>query len=429
MQLRTTTTANSVAQWFGADNLLRVPTDALPDTLVHEPTRRFLSEVGLPREGGAYVRLHTDPAVWLQPVSGRLERLTASADHLLVLGECGGHPPIFGDWLVLDAVTGQVFVVGGRYSAGSELVTDLVASDLSVLVTFVHELETLRAVAADPTAHDGRRGRDVMTEVTRAVCERMQATDPAVFTEYGDAPHWTAVLAGYGLLWAARRNHDAAESLAFDITPELMEDLILLPVSPEDLPPALRHEPTRRLLTTVGLPTLGYLRDSEARPLVTLRQSGSRQADDDGEPHGPAQRDLIRLGAAGRGYEILLDGPTGRIGAVVGDDFEDSPVGLLHTDLSAFYQAIWTLTSLAALWEAMQLEDEDFDDYEDDYKDEFKLDPYNPGPTDWNAFSGKFTLERIALDLLAQLDAPSVAHDATLWNVCANDSNYGCLLG
>ncbi|WBP84684.1 SUKH-4 family immunity protein [Kitasatospora cathayae] len=429
MQLRTTITADSVAKWFGADDLIRVPTSALPDDLVHEPTRRFLSEVGLPREGGAYVRLHTDPAVWLRPVSGRLEQPTAGADHLLVLGECGGHPPIFGDWLVLDSVTGQVFIVDGRCSAGSELVTDLVASDLSVLVTFVHELEALRATAADPTAHDGRRGRDVMTEVTRAVCERMQATDPAVFTQYSDAPHWTAVLAGYGLLWAARRNHDAAESLAFDITPELMEDLVMLPVSPEDLPPTLRHEPTRRLLTTVGLPTSGYLRDSEARPLVTLRDSGSWQADDDGEPHCPAQRDLIRLGAAGQDYEILLDGATGRIEAVEGEDLEDCASDLLHTDLSAFYLAIWTLTRLAELWDAMQNEDEDFDDYEDDYKDEFKLDPYNPGPTDWNAFFGKFTLERIALDLLAQLDAPSVAHDDTLWNVCANDSNYGYLLG
>ncbi|MEV7025627.1 SUKH-4 family immunity protein [Kitasatospora sp. NPDC093558] len=424
MQLRTTITTDTMAQWFGADDLVRVPAGALPDALVHEPTRRFLSEVGLPREGGAYVRLHTDPAVWLLPVSGRLEAGTGG-DHLLVLGECGGQPPFFGDWLVLDAVTGQVFIAGGRSGAGGEVATDLVASDLSVLVTFMHELEALRAAAADPTAHDGRRGRDVMTEVTRAVRERMQATDPAVFTPYGDAPHWTAVLAGYGLLWAARRHHDAAESLAFDITPELMEDLSTVPVSPEDLPPALQHEPTRRLLTTVGLPTDGYLRDSEERPLVTVDDPASAPAGDGDGPHCPARRELIRLGAAGQEHEILLDGVTGRIEAAEGDDLEDCPSEPLHTDLSAFYLAVWTLTRLAGLWEAMQEQDEEFDDYEG----EFKLDPYNPGPTDWNVFFGKFTLERIALDLLAQLDAPSVAHDDTLWNVCANDSNYGYLLG
>ncbi|CAM5559313.1 hypothetical protein KAURM247S_06318 [Kitasatospora aureofaciens] len=38
-------------------------------------------------------------------------------------------------------------------------------------------------------------------------------------------------------------------------------------------------------------------------------------------------------------------------------------------------------------------------------------------------------MERIALDLLAELDAPCAANDDTLWSVCANDSNYGYLLG
>ncbi|MFD3698804.1 SUKH-4 family immunity protein [Streptomyces sp. NPDC058646] len=47
--LRLELPAGLLDEEFGPDEMVRVDTSALPDALVHEPTRRFLTEVGLPK--------------------------------------------------------------------------------------------------------------------------------------------------------------------------------------------------------------------------------------------------------------------------------------------------------------------------------------------------------------------------------------------
>ncbi|MGW0883196.1 SUKH-4 family immunity protein [Streptomyces sp. NPDC002671] len=84
---------------FGAENMVRLTDDQLPSALNHTPTRRFLTEVGLPGEGFMFYGpepepLATLPQDWAEsrsnPQHAHLwdgsEQLPADAEHLVVLG-------------------------------------------------------------------------------------------------------------------------------------------------------------------------------------------------------------------------------------------------------------------------------------------------------------------------------------------------------
>jgi hypothetical protein len=101
---------------FGADDMVRVDPSELPAALTHEPTRRFLTDVGLPRDAQMFCM---EPEDLLVPLPDDRERskqnpahqhlwngsdtLPPDAEHLLVLGG------LMHDFTVLvDGRTGEV---------------------------------------------------------------------------------------------------------------------------------------------------------------------------------------------------------------------------------------------------------------------------------------------------------------------------------
>ncbi|MGX1506866.1 UNVERIFIED_CONTAM: hypothetical protein RKD43_005491 [Streptomyces graminofaciens] len=101
---------------FGADGIVRVAPSEIPAVLTHEPTRRFLTDVGLPRDAQMFCM---DPEDLLVPLPDDRERskqnpahqhlwngsdtLPPDAEHLLVLGG------LMHDFTVLlDGRTGEV---------------------------------------------------------------------------------------------------------------------------------------------------------------------------------------------------------------------------------------------------------------------------------------------------------------------------------
>lgn len=400
MQLKVDVDRERLTDWFGADRLHRLPEQALPAVLSHGPTRRLLTELGLPRDGGDFLTFDSDPDLLLRPLATRLDGPSVGAHHLLVLGE------VCRDWLVLDGATGRVALAATTYDQPEQVILDPLATDLSVLLLFLHEAEQLRATAADRTAREGRRGPAVVDEVIGALMERMRAVDPAVFDPSGAAPYWSALLLTHGLRWAAR----PGDSLAHEITPELMAELgEVRPVRAEDLPAALSHEPTRRLLTAVGLPTTDYLRgDETVLPLVTLRESDPWYAEEGAELERAHQLDLLRLGDTVYDCAVVLDGTTGRIEVTAGDGDEDWPAAGLHTDLSAYYLTLWALNRLRAearRWTTLHK------------------------PADWQVFTPIGLLQEAALQLIAEIDSTAVEDERSLWNSLAADGHMGGLLG
>ncbi|MBB4922063.1 SUKH-4 family immunity protein [Kitasatospora kifunensis] len=470
MQLKVDIDRDRITGWFGPDGTVCLSEQALPAALIHEPTRRLLTELGLPRQGGTltgldFLRFETDPEVLLRPLADQLDdsvlaprqatfapsrrpartlaapaespstsstrtsgrhaesthmgappgrrlgeplldgqRLPDAAlgtDHLLMLGT------VQRDRLVLDGRTGQVALAGITYGKPAEVLLDVLASDLSVVLLFLHELAALRSAACDPAAQDGRRGPAVLAEVTGAVERRLRAVDPALFEPSGVAALWSAALLVYGLCWGARPGAWAAElgghALAYEITSELMAELgEVQPLHPDDLPAGLRHQPTRQLLTSVGLPVTDRFSGDQQRPLATLGERCPWYAE---EPADRAhQLDYFLLGATAYNCQVVLDGVSGRVEITEGDGEEGWPAAQLACDLSAYYLAIWVLTRLreaVAQWSSVG----------------------------WQVFDLDELLAEAGLELLARLDPSAVAREASLWNALADDGHMGGLLG
>lgn len=105
---------------FGTEGMVRLTDDQLPPALGHAPTRRFLTEVGLPRDGFMFYGPPAEPLVTLpedwarsrsDPRPAHLwhggEQLPPDAEHLVVLG---GLVPDFD--LLIDGRTGALFHTG-----------------------------------------------------------------------------------------------------------------------------------------------------------------------------------------------------------------------------------------------------------------------------------------------------------------------------
>ncbi|MDF6019569.1 SUKH-4 family immunity protein [Streptomyces sp. JH34] len=97
--LRLDLPADFIEEEFGAEGVVRLSPGDLPDALEHEPTRRFLVEVGLPRDGllfGAEARediLNSMTAVCAERMENPALRhlgiagtLPEDSDHLLLIG-------------------------------------------------------------------------------------------------------------------------------------------------------------------------------------------------------------------------------------------------------------------------------------------------------------------------------------------------------
>jgi len=86
---------------FGAQEIVRVAPEELPGALVHEPTRRFLSEVGLPRDGLMFGLDGGEELLRPLPEVDARYRSMPETRHLFHDPESAGHLPADADHLLL----------------------------------------------------------------------------------------------------------------------------------------------------------------------------------------------------------------------------------------------------------------------------------------------------------------------------------------
>lgn len=297
--LRIPLTRAQVEEWFGA-----VVRHDLPE-IAHAPTRRFLAEVGLPREA-ALIRF--------EPGGTR--------EHLIVLGTYGSpHTPSYA--VLLDGTTGRVFVEQ-RFGDPTPM-----SMDVSTLVRNAGLVEAIRA-GRGPV----RTGEELM--------DLLGETEPELDPRHS---FWHTSFA----LWQLRRAAVPGEGLAVRITPAMLDLVYENEFSGYDerqLPAAITHEPTRRFLLDVGLIDAWAYLDmrSDDKPLVTLAELiAERRADWDDEPEPPADAEhLVVLGYVSEDGDLLVDGRTGVIRRwYTGGD--EPAMDTLNTDLSTLAFTMWVI--------------------------------------------------------------------------------------
>ncbi|MEU7280087.1 SUKH-4 family immunity protein [Streptomyces sp. NPDC045431] len=159
---------------FGAENMVRLTEDQLPSALVHAPTRRFLTDVGLPSDGFMFYGpepepLPTLPQDWAEsqsnPQHAHLwhgdKQLPPDAEHLVVLGG------LVHDFTVLiDGRTGALFYT----ETGADHVVP-VNADLSTLAftLWLHQREQALDEEHDFTQDFYHQLADTMIEVLSSV--------------------------------------------------------------------------------------------------------------------------------------------------------------------------------------------------------------------------------------------------------------------
>ncbi|WP_326690232.1 SUKH-4 family immunity protein [Streptomyces sp. NBC_01795] len=327
---------------------MRIDMSALPEGLTHGPSRRFLTERGLPEA----------PAAALDFSAPGAERPTALAAFTegdggeAAGGEVAGGGRLFvlggADYsdarVVLDGESGEVHLA--EWVEG-ELRHDLLASGLPALDALIKETESVAEGAwEDADAYDGRRGPAVVAEVREAAEARLRAVDPRLFAAHSpDAPpHWGTALLLRALRWGARRGGPGG--LAYEFGPDLVEELAGLAdggrvhrYRPGDLPASLTHEPTRRLLIELGLPLGGELFDAWEEPLRTMADVHPDLYAGPDASSRAYQRDHLAIGRwAWCDLTVALDGATGGLELPEG---EGEPEAYLHQDLSALLHAWW----------------------------------------------------------------------------------------
>ncbi|WP_437090545.1 SUKH-4 family immunity protein [Streptomyces sp. enrichment culture] len=159
---------------FGAERMVRLTDDRLPPALVHTPTRRFLTDVGLPGDGFMFYGpgpepLSTLPEDWAEsqgdPRHAHLwdgsEQLPPDAEHLVVLGG------LVHDFDVLiDGRTGVLFCT----EIGADHVVP-VNADISTLAftLWLHQREQVLDEEHDFTRDFYHQLADTMIEVLASV--------------------------------------------------------------------------------------------------------------------------------------------------------------------------------------------------------------------------------------------------------------------
>ncbi|MFD7609400.1 SUKH-4 family immunity protein [Streptomyces sp. NPDC059828] len=320
----------------------RLATRALPEGLAHEPSRQFLVEQGLPRTAADldFSVLHGGS---LAPFTTRGGESVGDG-RLFVLGStdyCGSR-------VVLDGMTGEVLLAAW----GTPRTADPLATSLNALAELMDICEWVSDSAQQPDAYEGRRGPNVVAEVIEAAAARLCAADPALFDAECAPAHWRTCLLVRSLTWGARPG--SADGLAYEFGADLVRDLARLDGEGEvrryrqdELPGQLTHEPTRRLLTEVGLPLGGALFSVDDEPLHTMAEAHPRTfSGASGRDH---QRDFLAIGWWPHDLVVALDGATGRL------ELPDwygagKPACYLNRDLSALLYAYWVYERLRAEW-------------------------------------------------------------------------------
>lgn len=155
--------AGLLEEAFGADEVVRLADDRLPPALVHGPTRRFLTEVGLPADGIMFSGPADGP---LPTVSDDRQAagggpLPADAEHLIVLGGL-----VHDFEVLLDGRSGAVFYA----QVGSADVVP-VNADVSTLAftLWLHQCERESNEEHDFTQDFYHPLADTMVEVLASV--------------------------------------------------------------------------------------------------------------------------------------------------------------------------------------------------------------------------------------------------------------------
>ncbi|WP_161500748.1 SUKH-4 family immunity protein [Embleya scabrispora] len=303
--LRIVITRRDVEEWFGSDEVVRYDLPAI----AHEPTRRFLAEVGLPRRA-ALIGFAPDA----EPAPGR--------DGRIVLGAYGSLRTA-DQAVLLDGATGRVYAEE-RYGDPA-----LMSVDVSTLVRNCALAEAIRP------------GRGPVRTAEELI-DLLGETEPELNPGHS---FWHTSFA----LWQLRRAALPGEGLAVRITPAMLDLVYENEFSGYDerqLPAAITHEPTRRFLLDVGLIDAWAYLDmrSDGKPLPTLAElAAERRADWDDEPEPPADAEhLVVLGYVSEDGDLLVDGRTGvvRRWNTGGDEpFLDT----LDTDLSTLAFTMWVI--------------------------------------------------------------------------------------
>ncbi|MFJ1736195.1 SUKH-4 family immunity protein [Streptomyces sp. NPDC088254] len=173
---------------FGSRAVVRFEDVDFPSALTHEPTRRFLAEVGLPEEC-VWFALDTDaplPTLADHHADDGHARLPAEAADLIRLGALSD-----GVSLVLDGTTGAVLTWSGATSALRPLNADV--STLAVTLWLIHRAKTLDADHDLTEAYD-----QLATTLTRtlATLDPLACTrTPAAAQEDDRRCYWPSVFA------------------------------------------------------------------------------------------------------------------------------------------------------------------------------------------------------------------------------------------
>ncbi|WP_457492481.1 SUKH-4 family immunity protein [Streptomyces sp. P5_D11] len=379
----------------------------LPAGLMHTESREFLVAQGLPESAAFldFAGLGAGPPATLDIGEGAV-----GAGPLFVLGEteyCGSR-------VVLDGVSGEVHLAG---RAGGALRRDLLASDLPALAGLIRETEAVALAAEQQDAGGGHRGAGGAAAVMGIAERRMREVDPGLFRAAAENPpaHWGTALLVASLAWGALPGAEA-DGLAYEFGADLVEELAALTdegrvrrYRPEELPAALVHEPTRRLLTDVGLPLGGEMFGvEEEAPLVSMAEAHPdcfRDADEGEEERG-YQRDYLAIGWWPHDLAVALDGASGRLELPTWYD-EGLPAAYLNRDLSALLYALWAYERLRTEWRRWD---------------------NGRRATAWAVFDPHVLLLSVVDRLVEAVDPEAFATPAHSWRMLAEDGHTGGLL-
>ncbi|MFB7370150.1 SUKH-4 family immunity protein [Streptomyces sp. NPDC056222] len=338
---------------------LLVPEHTLHPAITHEPTRRRLTEEGLPDSGRvlAFQRLAESRVVTVphlveegddpRDLDPYIAGLLAVGE--VVTDECDSLE------VVLDGASGRVF--GLRMSAARHAEVHPLAPSLSALARFLTAVDELTELRGRFAGLAGSTGAEAVGEATGSLL--------SVFTEEdwgggwgtaGDPTEWDHAIPALWRITALIRPLSLVagpgRGLRLDLPAALLDEEFgpedVVRVAPEDLPVALEHEPTRRFLAEVGLPKDGLmfgLADKDTL-LLPLPEDRERARQDPRLRHlwnatdslPPDADRLFVVGGLMHDFDVVVDGLTGEVHYLTYDGDTVTPV---NADLSTLAFTVW----------------------------------------------------------------------------------------
>ncbi|WP_165966545.1 SUKH-4 family immunity protein [Actinomadura sp. 7K507] len=309
-------TYEGLLETFGVDAVVRVPGAGV----AHEPTRRWLAEVGLPREAA---NLRLDSAGDMRTAAQVSPKaLPKEIGEMLVLGTVSEQ----GATVLLDGTTGAVYegYLGLLSNGGME--PELLASDLPSLVGLMAAVTRMHRDQGEFARFAGRRGAAVVAEMTQAMLSVIREHNPRLLdVSNGISAHWRVAAYISPLGRVAGPGEDLALDLPRGLLAEAFDDDLRL-YEDADLPDVLTHEPTRRFLREHGLAEPNYCMLDELPQTLTDYFHSNRDAYpdlftdyfrghfvDDGETLSESVDNLIRLGSIADEIDLVMEGATGRL--------------------------------------------------------------------------------------------------------------------